>query len=81
MGIPTQSKLTPSHNWNIVESGVKHHNPNPITGKINENGDHAFFIEKAKDVFIHSYGNFFYRAIVESGVKHHNPNPIYLYAR
>ena len=25
-----QWKWSPRYNWNIVESGVKHHNPNPL---------------------------------------------------
>ena len=27
---PPPIKLTPQYNWNIVESDVKHHQPNPL---------------------------------------------------
>ena len=31
LGFPQPIKLTPQYNWNIIESGVKHHNPIPIS--------------------------------------------------
>jgi hypothetical protein len=31
-GFLHQSNWPPRYNWNIVESGVKHLNPNPISG-------------------------------------------------
>jgi hypothetical protein len=36
--------IPPRYNWNIVKSGVKHHNPNPYSRKYTENKINKWYI-------------------------------------
>ena len=60
-----QFPLPIKHNWNIVESGVKHHNPNPILSII-----WSFSLISTTDIFIINELTLILKIIGQCDVKH-----------
>jgi hypothetical protein len=60
-----QFPLPIKHNWNIVESGLKHHNPNPILSII-----WSFSLISTSDIFIINELTLILKIIGQCDVKH-----------
>ena len=81
---PPLIKLTPRYNWNIVESGVKHHNHNPFSKGAIFYRDVDYFYGKDNRHFDDDFGKFILlankkqKSATRKEKKHDNTEPLLL---